>query len=191
GQSVWKYRHLVLGAVAIFVYVGAEVAIGSFLVSYLGQPSIGNLPANIAARFVSLYWGGAMIGRFIGSGVLQKVRTGTVLAIAAVGACLLVLISVATTGHVAMWAILLVGLCNSIMFPSIFALGVAGLGPLTGDGSGVLVMAIVGGAIIPEIQGALADHIGIHYALLLPAVCYVYILYYALRGSRPVTNASA
>ncbi|HEX4001548.1 MAG TPA: sugar MFS transporter [Candidatus Acidoferrales bacterium] len=191
GQSVWKYRHLVLGAVAIFVYVGAEVAIGSFLVSYLGQPSIGNLPANIAARFVSVYWGGAMIGRFIGSGVLQRVRTGAVLAVAAVGACLLVVISIATTGHVAMWTILLVGLCNSIMFPSIFALGVAGLGPLTGDGSGVLVMAIVGGAIIPEIQGALADHIGIHYALALPALCYIYILYYALRGSRPAATASA
>jgi MFS transporter, FHS family, L-fucose permease len=190
GESVWKYRHLVLGAVAIFVYVGAEVAIGSFLVSYFGQPSIGGLTAKVAARLVSLYWGGAMIGRFIGSGVLQKVRTGTVLAAAAIAACLLVLTSVATTGHAAMWSILLVGLCNSIMFPSIFALGVAGLGPLTGDGSGVLVMAIVGGAIIPEAQGALADHIGIHHALLLPAACYLYILYYALRGSRPAVSAN-
>lgn len=189
GESVWKHRHLVLGAVAIFVYVGAEVAIGSFLVSYLGQPSIGGLTAKVAARFVSLYWGGAMIGRFIGSAVLQKVRTGTVLAVAAIGACLLVLVSVATTGHLAMWSILLVGVCNSIMFPSIFALGVSGLGPLTGDGSGVLVMAIVGGAIIPEIQGALADHIGIQYAFLLPAACYVYILYYALKGSRPAVSA--
>ena len=132
-----------------------------------------------------------MIGRFIGSAVLQKVRTGTVLAAAAIGACLLVLTSVATTGHVAMWSILLVGVCNSIMFPSIFALGVSGLGPLTGDGSGVLVMAIVGGAIIPEIQGALADHIGIQYAFLLPAACYVYIFYYALKGSRPAVNAEA
>jgi FHS family L-fucose permease-like MFS transporter len=190
GESVWKYRHLVLGAVAIFVYVGAEVAIGSFLVSYFGQPSIGGLTAKVAARFVSLYWGGAMIGRFIGSGVLQKVRTGTVLAAAAIAACLLVLTSVATTGHAAMWSILLVGLCNSIMFPSIFALGVSGLGPLTGDGSGVLVMAIVGGAIIPEAQGALADHIGIHHALLLPAACYLYILYYALRGSRPTASVN-
>src|ERR1700691_4013869 len=139
--SVWRHRHLVLGAVAIFAYVGAEVAIGSFLVNYLGQPNIGDLPAKIAARYVSLYWGGAMIGRFIGAGVLRRVRTGTVLAAAAIGACALVLTSMATTGHAAMWAILLVGLCNSIMFPSIFALGVAGLGPLTGDGSGVLVMA--------------------------------------------------
>jgi FHS family L-fucose permease-like MFS transporter len=188
GESVWKHRHLVLGAVAIFVYVGAEVAIGSFLVSYLGQPSIGDVPAKAAARLVSLYWGGAMVGRFIGSAVLQKVRTGTVLAAAAIAACLLVLTSVVTTGHAAMWSILLVGLCNSIMFPSIFALGVAGLGPLTGDGSGVLVMAIVGGAIIPEVQGVLADHIGIQHAFILPAVCYLYILYYALKGSRSTAS---
>lgn len=190
GVSVWKHRHLVLGAVAIFVYVGAEVAIGSFLVNYFGQPAIGDLPPNRAARLVSFYWGGAMVGRFIGSAVLQKVRTGKVLAAAAVAACLLVLTSVVTTGHVAMWSILLVGLCNSIMFPSIFALGVAGLGSLTGDGSGVLVMAIVGGAIIPEIQGALADHIGIQHAFILPAVCYLYILFYALKGSRPVGTAT-
>lgn len=184
GKSVWKHRHLVLGAVAIFAYVGAEVAIGSFLVNYLGQPKIGDLPANIAARFVSVYWGGAMVGRFVGSGILQKMRTGIVLAVSAIAACVLVLTSVITTGHVAMWSILFVGFCNSIMFPSIFALGIAGLGPLTGDGSGVLVMAIVGGAIIPEIQGALADHAGIQHAFLLPAVCYLYIIYYALKGSR-------
>jgi len=190
GDTVWKHRHLVLGAVAIFVYVGAEVAIGSFLVNYFGQPAIGNLPANRAARLVSFYWGGAMVGRFIGSAVLQKVRTGKVLAAATVAACLLVLTSIVTTGHVAMWSILLVGLCNSIMFPSIFALGVAGLGSLTGDGSGVLVMAIVGGAIIPEIQGALADHIGIQHAFILPGICYLYILFYALKGSRPVGAAT-
>ena len=188
GESVWKHRHLVLGAVAIFVYVGAEVAIGSFLVNYFGQPTIGDIPANRAARLVSFYWGGAMVGRFIGSGVLQKVRTGTVLATAAIAACLLVLTSVVTTGHAAMWSILLVGLCNSIMFPSIFALGVAELGPLTGDGSGVLIMAIVGGAIIPEVQGALADHIGIQHAFILPAVCYLYILYYALKGSQSAAS---
>ncbi len=185
-RSVWRYRHLVLGAVGIFVYVGAEVAIGSFLINYFGLPTIGNLTASVAARYVSIYWLGAMIGRFIGSAVLQKVRTGTLLAAAAIAACLLVIISMVTTGHVAMWSILLVGFCNSIMFPSIFALGVAGLGPLTGDGSGVLVMAIVGGAIIPEIQGVMADHIGIQHAFILPVLCYLYILYYALRGSRPV-----
>jgi FHS family L-fucose permease-like MFS transporter len=114
-----------------------------------------------------------------------------VLAAAAIAACLLVLTSVVTTGHTAMWSILLVGLCNSIMFPSIFTLGVAGLGRLTGDASGVLVMAIVGGAIIPEIQGALADCIGIQHAFILPAVCYLYILYYALKGSQSAVSAGS
>ena len=188
GASVWRHRHLVLGAVGIFVYVGAEVAIGSFLVSYFGQPAIGNFPPNIAARFVSLYWGGAMVGRFIGSAVLQRVRTGTVLGVAAIAACLLVVTSILSVGQVAMWSIILVGLCNSVMFPSIFALGVSGLGPLTGDGAGVLIMAIVGGAIIPLVQGVLADHIGIHHAFILPAICYLYILYYAARGSQPVAG---
>ncbi|HEY8714438.1 MAG TPA: sugar MFS transporter [Candidatus Acidoferrum sp.] len=184
-KSVWKYSHLVLGAVGIFVYVGAEVSIGSFLINYFGQPDIGGLPEFAAAKYVTYYWGGAMVGRFIGSAILQKVKTGTVLAAAAIAACLLVLISMSTTGHVAMWSIILVGLFNSIMFPSIFTLGIAKLGPLTGDGSGVLVMAIVGGAILPVLQGALADRIGIHHAFIIPAICYLYILYYALRGSRP------
>jgi FHS family L-fucose permease-like MFS transporter len=184
-KSVWKYSHLVLGAVGIFVYVGAEVSIGSFLINYFGQPEIGGLPEFAAAKYVTYYWGGAMVGRFIGSAILQKVKTGTVLAAAAISACLLVLISMATTGHVAMWSIILVGLFNSIMFPSIFTLGIAKLGPLTGDGSGVLVMAIVGGAILPVLQGALADRVGIHHAFIIPAICYLYILYYALRGSRP------
>jgi len=150
-----------------------------------------DIPANRVARFVSLYWGGAMLGRSIGAAVLQRVRAGMVLAAAAIAACLLVLTSVVTTGHTAMWSILLVGLCNSIMFPSIFTLGVAGLGRLTGDASGVLVMAIVGGAIIPEIQGALADRIGIQHAFILPAVCYLYILYYALKGSQSAVSAGS
>jgi FHS family L-fucose permease-like MFS transporter len=184
-MTVWRHRHLVLGAFAIFVYVGAEVAIGSFLVSYFGQPTIGNISPGLAAHFVALYWGGAMAGRFVGSAILQKVRTGTLLALASVGALSLVATSSMTTGHVAMWSIIFVGLFNSVMFPSIFALGVAELGPLTGDGSGVLIMAIVGGAIIPVIQGILADHIGIQHALFLPAVCYLYILFYALKGSKP------
>ena len=130
-----------------------------------------------------------MLGRFVGSAILQKVRTGTVLGIAAAAACLLVCTSMLTLGHVAMWSILLVGFCNSIMFPSIFTLGIAELGPLTGEGSGLLVMAIVGGAIIPVIQGAIADRVGIHHAFILPAICYLYIVYYAFRGSRPVVTA--
>lgn len=185
-KSLWVYRHLVLGAGAIFVYVGAEVAIGSFLINYFSQPEIGDLPAVVAARYVAYYWGGAMVGRFIGSAILQKVRTGTVLGIAAAAAALLVCVSMLSTGHIAMWSIIFVGFFNSVMFPSIFTLGIAELGPRTGDGSGLLVMAIVGGAIIPVVQGAIADGIGIHHAFLLPVVCYLYIVYYAFRGSRPV-----
>jgi len=171
--SVWKYRHLVLGTVAIFVYVGGEVSIGSFLINYFTQKNIGNISEVTAAGFVAYYWGGAMVGRFIGSAILQKIETRIVLGIAAAAACLLVCTSMLTTGHVAMWSIILVGFFNSVMFPSIFTLGISKLGPLTGDGSGLLVMAIVGGAIIPVMQGALADRIGIHHAFILPALCYV------------------
>jgi len=184
--SMWKYTHLILGCVAIFTYVGAEVAIGSFLINYFNQPDIGNLPEVQGAKLVAYYWGGAMIGRFIGSAILQKVKTGIVLGIAAFCACALVVISMLTSGHVAMYSIILVGFFNSIMFPSIFTLGIAKLGPRTGDGSGLLIMAIVGGAIIPVVQGAIADRIGVHHAFVLPVICYLYIAYYALRGSRPV-----
>ena len=184
--SMWKYRHLILGCIAIFVYVGAEVSIGSFLINYFKEPEIGNLPEIIGAKFVAYYWGGAMVGRFIGSAILQKVKTGIVLGIAAFFACALVLTSMISTGHVAMWSIILVGFFNSIMFPSIFTLGIAKLGPRTGDGSGLLIMSIVGGAIIPVAQGAIADRIGVHHAFLLPVICYLYIVFYGLRGSRPV-----
>ncbi len=185
-QSLWKYRHLVLGTVGIFVYVGAEVSIGSFLINYFSQANIGNISELVAARYVSYYWGGAMVGRFIGSAILQKIKTGTVLGVATLSACALVCVSMLTLGHVAMWTIILVGFFNSVMFPSIFTLGIAELGPLTGDGSGLLIMAIVGGAIIPVAQGAIADQVGIHHAFFLPAICYLYIAYYAFRGSRPV-----
>lgn len=184
--SVWQHRHLVLGAVGIFVYVGAEVAIGSFLVNYFSQSNIGNVTEKVAAGFVSYYWLSAMIGRFIGSAILQKVRTGLVLGIAGLAAATLVCVSMLTFGQVAMWSIILVGFFNSVMFPSIFTLGIAELGPLTGDGSGMLVMAIVGGAIIPVAQGFIADRFGIHHAFVLPVLCYLYIVYYAFRGSKPV-----
>jgi FHS family L-fucose permease-like MFS transporter len=259
-DSIWNHPNLIFGAIAIFVYVGGEVSIGSFLVNYFSQPDIAGLSEKVAAGFVSFYWGGAMVGRFIGSALLngikaihmaivtgvsavlttvaflvhdqsfpreaskfhvvlanvqnflvnarpflilctvvtalilvmalaQKgrvtVKTGHLLGLCAVSTTALVVISMLTSGHVAMWAIIFVGLFNSIMFPSIFTLGVAELGPLTGDGSGVMIMAIVGGAIIPVIQGAIADRIGIHHAFVLPVICYLYILYFALWGSRP------
>ena len=187
--SVWEHRHLVLGAIGIFVYVGGEVAIGSFLVNYFSQSNIGNISEKVAAGFVSYYWLSAMVGRFVGSAILQKVRTGLVLGIAALAAATLVCVSMLTFGHVAMWSIILVGFFNSVMFPSIFTLGIAELGPLTGDGSGMLVMAIVGGAIIPVAQGAIADRIGVHHAFILPVLCYLYIVFYAFKGSKPVHAA--
>lgn len=184
-DSIWKHPNLIFGAIGIFVYVGAEVSIGSFLVNYFSQPEIGGLTEKVAASFVAFYWGGAMVGRFIGSALLQKVKTGGLLGLCAVCAGALVAISMMTNGHIAMYSIILVGFFNSIMFPSIFTLGVAELGPLTGDGSGVMIMAIVGGAILPVAQGWIADHIGIHHAFFLPVICYLYILYFALSGSRP------
>ena len=184
-DSIWKHPNLIFGAIAIFVYVGAEVSIGSFLVNYFGQPEIGGLTEKVAASFVAFYWGGAMVGRFIGSALLQRVKTGGLLGVCAVCAASLVALSMLTSGHFAMYSIILVGLFNSIMFPSIFTLGVAELGPLTGDGSGIMIMAIVGGAIIPVAQGWIADHIGIHHAFFLPVICYLYILFFALSGSKP------
>jgi FHS family L-fucose permease-like MFS transporter len=182
-RDLWKQRQLVLGALGIFLYVGAEVAIGSFLINYFTQPEIGNMSVKAAAALVSLYWLGAMVGRFIGSALLQKLPTRAVLGTVAVIACLLVVTSMLTRGWPAMVTIILVGLFNSVMFPSIFSLGIEGLGPLTGKGSGLLVMAIVGGAIIPVAEGALADRIGIHHAFILPALCYIYIAFYGYKGS--------
>ena len=182
-DSIWKHRNLVLGAVGIFTYVGAEVAIGSFLVNYLHEPDIGNLSYAKAGAYLAFgYWFGAMIGRFAGSAVLQKISTRVVLGFNATIAAMLVCLSMASSGHVAMWSMILVGLFNSIMFPSIFTLGIEGLGPLTGEGSGLLNTAIVGGAVIPLIQGVIADRVGIHHAFVLPVICYLYILFFAVKG---------
>jgi FHS family L-fucose permease-like MFS transporter len=184
-ESIWKYRHLVLGVVGIFAYVGAEVSIGSFLVNYFSLKEIGDVTEKVAAGYVSFYWGSAMVGRFIGSAILQKVRTSVVLGTAAVAALILVVVSMLTFGHLAMWTIILVGLFNSIMFPSIFTSGIAQLGPLTSKGSTYLIMAIVGGAILPVLTGMLADKFGVHHSFILPAICYLYIMYYGYVGSKP------
>ena len=184
-DSIWKHPNLLLGAIGIFTYVGAEVSIGSFLVNYFGLPEIAGLSAKTAAGLVSFYWGGAMIGRFLGAPLLRRFKPGHLLALCAIVAGSLVMASMLLGGHTAMWTILAVGFFNSIMFPTIFSLGVAELGPLTGNGSGILNMAIVGGAILPVIQGVIADHIGLHHAFVLPVICYLYILFYALSGSKP------
>ena len=184
-DSIWKHRNLILGAVGIFAYVGAEVSIGSFLVNFFGLPEIAGFSAKTAAGFVSFYWAGAMIGRFLGAGLLRRFKPGNLLGLCAICAATLVSASMILGGHTAMWSILSVGLFNSIMFPTIFSLGVAELGPLTGSGSGILTMAIVGGAVLPVIQGVIADHVGIHHAFFLPLLCYLYILFYGLSGSKP------
>ena len=189
-SSAWSYRHLVLGAVGIFVYVGAEVSIGSFLVNYIGHPDVLGLTAAQAGKYVSFYWGGAMIGRFVGSGVQRKIKPGLVLAFNGVLAAVLVVTSMLSFGYLAMISILLVGLFNSIMFPTIFTLAIDGLGKHTGQGSGILCMAIVGGAVIPVIQGFIADKIGIHHAFILPVLCYLFIIYYGLKGHRPAVSQS-
>jgi len=186
-KSAWGYRHLVLGAIGLFVYVGAEVSIGSFLVNFLGQPSIAGLKEADAGKLVSFYWGGAMIGRFLGAALQRKIKPGKTLAFCAFVAAALVVAAMVFSGKVSMFAILSVGLFNSIMFPTIFSLAIDGLGKHTGQGSGILCMAIVGGAIIPVIQGMLADNsfIGIHHAFILPVLCYLFIAYYGLKGHIP------
>jgi len=184
-DSVWKHRSLLFGAIGIFAYVGAEVSIGSFLVNYFGLPEIASLPAQVAAGYVSFYWGGAMIGRFAGALLLRRFKPASLLVFCTSVAAILVTTSMILGGHAAMWIILSVGFFNSIMFPTIFTLGVAELGRLTGSGSGILNMAIVGGAILPLIQGVIADHIGLQHAFFVPVVCYLYILFYGVSGSKP------
>lgn len=184
-DSVWKHRSLLFGAIGIFAYVGAEVSIGSFLVNYFGLPEIASLPAQAAAGYVSFYWGGAMIGRFAGALLLRQFKPASLLVLCTSVAAMLVTTSMILGGHAAMWIILSVGFFNSIMFPTIFTLGVAELGPLSGSGSGILNMAIVGGAILPLIQGVIADHIGLQHAFFVPVICYLYILFYGVSGSKP------
>lgn len=189
--SAWQYRHLTLGAVGIFMYVGAEVAIGSFLVSFLAQENIAGLKEHVAAHYITYYFGGAMVGRFIGAAVMQKLPAGKVLGFNASMAIILVVIAMSTSGQLAMWSILLVGLFNSIMFPTIFSLALNGLGKHTAQGSGILCLAIVGGAIVPLLQGALADNVGVQLSYILPILCYIFIVFYGLSGSKPVQAQEA
>ncbi len=180
--SAWSYSHLVLGAVGIFMYVGGEVSIGSVLVNFMQMPEIAGLTAQDAAWYTSFYWGGAMVGRFIGAAVMQKIAGGKVLAFNAVAVVLLVSVAIMTTGETAMYAILSVGLFNSIMFPTIFSLAVQHLGRHTSQGSGILCMAILGGALVPLLQGVVADAAGLQLSFLVAVPCYLYIVYYGLKG---------
>jgi FHS family L-fucose permease-like MFS transporter len=160
-------------------------------VNYFKLPNIGGLTEVDAAKWVSFYWGGAMVGRFTGSALLRKMSPGKVLGGAAVIASALVWTSVVTTGNVAMGSIILVGMFNSVMFPTIFTLAIDQLGPLTAKGSGLLIMAIVGGALLPVAQGALADGLGVQAAFIMPAICYLYIVYYGFIGSRVIASSAS
>jgi FHS family L-fucose permease-like MFS transporter len=185
--AVWALRNkprLLFGALAIFLYVGAEVSIGSILTNYLMQPSVLALAPENAGKLVSFYWGGAMVGRFIGALVLQRVRPGLLLAINATCACALAIFSSLAFGGMAAWSLIAVGLFNSIMFPTIFTLASENMGEETPNASALLVMAIVGGAIVPELTGAVADKASLAVALIVPAICYVWIVIYGILTAR-------
>jgi FHS family L-fucose permease-like MFS transporter len=173
-----KNRRLMFGAASIFLYVGAEVSIGSSLTNYLMLPSTLAAAAQMAGTLVSVYWGLAMTGRFIGAGIMRKQDPTLVLTLCACGAFGLTITSSFSGGATAAATILAVGLFNSIMFPTIFALAVAGLGERTAQASGIICLAIVGGAVVPLATGAAADHVGLKLALLVPALCYVWIAFY-------------
>jgi FHS family L-fucose permease-like MFS transporter len=183
--SVLKaHPRLAMGVASIFLYVGAEVSIGSVMVNYLEQPHTLALAAKAAGRLVSFYWGGAMVGRFIGSWVLRRVSPGLVLGACALAAACLAGCSAVSGGMVAAVTLISIGLVNSIMFPTIFTLGIEGLGDQTPQGSGLLCMAIVGGAVVPLITGFAADHIGLSLSLFVPAICYLWIAYYGWASRR-------
>jgi FHS family L-fucose permease-like MFS transporter len=188
-HSIWSYRHTVLGAVGIFVYVGVEVGLASIAVNYFASEGMSSLET--ASYLVSLYWGGAMVGRLLGSWMLTKIKAGRLVAVFAAAGAVLLAISALTSGQVAIWTLVLCGFFNSIQFPNVFALGIAGLGSLTSRGSGLITTAIVGGAIIPYLLGALADKVGIQGSLILPIACYLYIAWYGLWGSKPTRRATA
>ncbi|MGB1199929.1 MAG: sugar MFS transporter [Cognaticolwellia aestuarii] len=192
-RSIWQEKSLLLGTVAIFLYVGAEVSIGSFLVNYFMQSDIAAMNEKQAGDMVAYYWGAAMIGRFVGAYLTRYIKPSYILAFNGVIAMLLLIITMNTTGNIAMYSVLAVGFFNSIMFPTIFTLAIRGLGPLTSKGSGLLCQGIVGGAILPLIQGYVADVSSVQISFIVPALAYIYILFYALYSAKraPSVGASA
>jgi FHS family L-fucose permease-like MFS transporter len=186
-MSLWKHRNLVFGVPAIFIYLIAEIGVANLFINFVAQPNIANLSHEQGAHYLFLLWGGMMVGRFAGSALMRKTTAENVLAGCSIGAFLVMLVATLGTGHVAMWALISVGLFHSVMFPTIFALGIKGLGPLTEEGAGLLIMAIAGGALV-VVQGWLADTFGLQLSFLLTAACELYVLFYALWGARP-TNA--
>ncbi len=187
-HSLWRHRNLVFAVPAIFIYLIAEIGVSNLFINFVSQPEIGNLTHRQASHYLFLLWGGMMIGRFAGSYLMRRWAAEHVLAASAIGALVVMLITSFATGPVAMWALISVGLFHSIMFPTIFTLGIRGLGPLTEEGAGLLVMAIAGGALV-VVQGWLADRFGLQHSFLLTAACEVYVLAFALWGSRTAEAA--
>jgi len=190
-QSIWSYRQTVLATVGIFFYVGVEVGLAQFMVGYFGLPELGGLTAAAAAAFTFYYWAGALVGRLLGSWMLTKINAGRLLGLFGLFAVCCVVISIFSTGPVAVWSLILCGFFNSIMFPNIFALGITGLGPMTSKGSGLIMTAVVGGAIVPVILGGLVDHYGFRPAAILPVLCYLYIAFYGFVGHKPTRTVTA
>jgi FHS family L-fucose permease-like MFS transporter len=188
-RSIWSYKHTVLGAIGIFLYVGVEVGLASIMVNYFRLQGIPS--AKDASSLIAFYWGGALIGRLLGAWLVSIIPSGRLLGIFGFAATALVIVSMITTGHVAIWALILCGFFNSIMFPNIFTLGIVGLGPLTSKGSGLIMTAVVGGAVVPFLFGALADRVGIQHAFVIPIICYLFIAYYGLIGSKPTRTVTA
>lgn len=188
GHSLWAHRNLVFGVPAIFIYLIAEIGVANLFINFVSQPDIGDLTHEQASHYLFILWGGMMVGRFLGAWLMRYVRAETVLAWFSVGAFAVMLIATFASGPLAMWSLILVGLFHSIMFPTIFTLGIKGLGPLTEEGSGLLIMAIAGGALV-VVQGWLADLYGLQLSFLLTALCELYVLFYALWGSKPTAVA--
>ena len=188
-RSIWGYKHTVLGAIGIFLYVGVEVGLASIAVNYFKTQGIDS--AKTASFLVSLYWFGALIGRLLGSWMLIKIQAGKLLGIFGFAATAMILVSMFSSGPVAIWSLVLCGFFNSIMFPNIFALGIAGLGPMTSKGSGLIMTAVVGGAVVPALIGWVADKAGIQHSFVIPALCYLFIAYYGISGHKPTRTITA
>jgi FHS family L-fucose permease-like MFS transporter len=184
GLSLWKHRNLVWGVPAIFIYLIAEIGVANLFINFVAQPDIAAITHEQASRYLAILWGGMMVGRFLGSYLMRSIAPEKVLAAFSVGAFVVMIVTTFSTGPLAMWSLIAVGFFHSIMFPTIFTLGIRGLGPLTEEGSGLLIMAIAGGALV-VVQGWLADRYGLQWSFLLTAACEVYILFYAIWGSRP------
>jgi FHS family L-fucose permease-like MFS transporter len=186
-HPIYKHRNLAFGVPAIFIYLIAEIGVANLFINFVSQPHIGNMTHSQATTYLTLMWGGMMVGRFAGAFIMRFYPADKTLAAFSLFATVVMIGAATLDGPLAMWALVLVGLGHSIMFPTIFALGIKGLGPLTEEGSGLLIMAIAGGALV-VVQGWLADLYGLQASFLLTVACELYVLFYALWGSKPTVS---